>query len=62
MIVQNEKTFNFFKVYLPKDAENKNSENNTHLHIVFNAADEVRGNNNDVHSGLLATLIDNAFG
>lgn len=40
----------------------KRSENNHHLHIVFNAADEVRGNNDDVHSGLLATLIDNAFG
>ncbi|CAK86849.1 unnamed protein product (macronuclear) [Paramecium tetraurelia] len=62
MIVQNEKAFNFFKVYLPRDVDMISSENNHHLHVVFNAADEVRGNNNDVNSGLLATLIDNAFG
>ncbi|CAD8070089.1 unnamed protein product [Paramecium primaurelia] len=62
MIIQNEKAFNLFKVYLPKDVDIQSSDNNHHLHIVFNAADEVRGNNNDVHSGLLATLIDNAFG
>ncbi|CAD8090046.1 unnamed protein product [Paramecium sonneborni] len=62
MIVQNEKAFNFFRVYLPRDVEISSCENNHQLHVVFNAAEEVRGNNNDVHSGLLATLIDNAFG
>ncbi|CAD8148309.1 unnamed protein product [Paramecium octaurelia] len=62
MIVQNENAFNLFKVYLSNNQSNLNDDNGHQLHIVFNASENVKGNNNDVNSGLLATIIDNAFG
>ena len=41
LIIQDDKAFNFFKVYLPKDVEKQVSQNNQHLHIVFNAAEDL---------------------
>ena len=58
-----------FKIYYPDKIEQKlytknesETEQKIHLHLIFNASDQLQGHNSIVHGGLLATLIDNAFG
>lgn len=69
MIAQNGDALNVFKIYYPDQLEQKlflgeNTEDPTklHLHLVFNASEHLQGHEKVVHGGLLATLIDNAFG
>ncbi|CAD8160604.1 unnamed protein product [Paramecium octaurelia] len=67
-IAQHNEALNVFKIYYPNKLEQKiysdnlESEDKIHLHFVFNAADHLQGHSSIVHGGLLATLIDNAFG